>query len=277
MNVSSGFGEVLARLLDHRRTDVDAVSNASGVAVRRVQDVVDGMPAGQALLGALAPVLDLHEADLFALARLAVPDALAPLDASASRLLKHLVPDAICLAAQQRTQLLEMVRSLPQQPRERPYVPSRVYEPDLAGFGAVIGNMLYGNRNFGPSGAAVALACCSNGRMYVSPATIMGITAGRFELTPERLADLATLLDVPADVLAAASGIPLPEGMPPEDPAAADTARLVWDVRRLTANQLQQVCEQASIMRSEIPDEACDQNFYASRPNHRRPPFRRCF
>ncbi|WP_406177056.1 hypothetical protein [Streptomyces sp. NBC_00996] len=43
----------------------------------------------------------------------------------------------------------------------------------------------------------------------------------------------------------------LPDGTPSQNPAAADVAELIWDARRLTAAQVQQVSDAAESMRQE--------------------------
>jgi transcriptional regulator with XRE-family HTH domain len=257
---------LLARLLDHRRLAIEAVAQAAGVPESELRNVVGGLQPAPALLQALAPALDLHEADLYVIAGYPVPDALSPLDASARKHIQDLVNYVICLPGEQRSWLRRLVRELPQEPREHPFAAWKVFHPHRAGFGAMVANMLYVNRNLGGSEAAVVLACCSNGRMYVSPSTMLRIATGRSELTPDRLAGLATLLDIPAGDLAAITGIALPDGHPPEDPTAADVAALLWDVRRLSAGRLGHVRAQAYAMRSEIPDDAIDRGFYAIRP-----------
>ena len=75
----------------------------------------------------------------------------------------------------------------------------------------MVANMLYSNRNLSWGGAALALACCSKGRMYVSASTVAMVGGGRVELTSDRVADLSTVLDFPAGDLTAITGIPLPD------------------------------------------------------------------
>ncbi|TDD86690.1 hypothetical protein E1293_09265 [Actinomadura darangshiensis] len=258
------FGVLLERLLGHRQVDVDSLSQAAGVSDTELRNVVDGLRPGSELLRALAPALDLHTADLFAMAGQKVPDDLAPLDASARRYISRLVDYALCLPANQRSELRRLVRELPQERRRQPYVPRKWFDPSEVGFCALIANMLYANRNLDIGDAARALAGCSNGRMYVSASTVVMIGGGKVELTPGRLADLSTLIDVSAGDLAAIYDIPLPDGSPPDDPAAADAAALIWDVRRLSAEQLWRVCVRAEELRYALPDDAIDRKFYGS-------------
>ncbi|OLT31786.1 hypothetical protein BJF79_00640 [Actinomadura sp. CNU-125] len=254
----------MGRLLDHRRVGIGRLSRDAGVSEDDLRSVVDGVRPDPSLLRALAPALDWHAADLFVMAGRPVPDALAPLDASAGQFLGDLVTDAVCLPADQRSRLRELAQDLPQEPRRAVYAAWKVYDPSEGGFGAMVANMVFANRNFGrTSAAAKALAAGSNGRMYVSPSTIFRIGSGRVELTADRLAGLATLLDVPAGDLAAVTG--MPGGKPPEDLAAADVAALLWEVRRLSAAQARQVAERAEAMRRLIPDDAVDRRFYRHR------------
>ncbi|MFD0692277.1 hypothetical protein [Actinomadura fibrosa] len=261
-----GFGVLLARLLDHRRMAIGSLAQTAGVSEFELRSVLSGRQPGPAMLKALAPALNLHAADLFAVAGLAVPDELAPVDASASRYVEDLVTDAICLPQDQRSQLHRLIRSLPQEPRKSPFKASRVFDPHEAGFGAMVGNMLYANRNLGPAGAAKVLACTSNGRMYVAASTILRIASGKSELTSDRLANMATLLDFPVSDLAAITGIVVPDESVREDPAAADVAALIWEARRLTTEQMRVVCDQADAMRLQIPDDAIDRKFFRANP-----------
>jgi hypothetical protein len=260
------FGVLLGRLLDHRRSDVGSLAQAASVSEVELRDVVGGARPGPELLRALAPALELHAADLFAMAGQQVPDDLAPLDASARQYIDELVNYTLCLPADQRAEVRRFARELPQEPRREPNVPWKWCDPQEGGFGALVANLLYANRNLNRLGAVFALACCSNGRMYVSAATVAMIGQGKVALTPEKLAELSTLIDIPPGDLAAITGIPLPDGAPPEDPAAADAAALIWEVRRLSAEQLWRVCVRAEDMRFALPDNAIDRKFYSRGP-----------
>jgi hypothetical protein len=77
------FGALLARLSDHRKLDIRALCQLADVAESELQAAFDGTPPSPSLLRRLAPVFSLHTADLFAIAGLAVPDDLAPLDPTA--------------------------------------------------------------------------------------------------------------------------------------------------------------------------------------------------
>lgn len=71
---------------------------------------------------------------------------------------------------------------------------------------------------------------------------------GRKELTPDLLISFATLLVVPADDLAALTGIAIPRGQTSINAAVSDAARLIWDIRRLTVDQTQQILDEAASM-----------------------------
>jgi hypothetical protein len=243
-----GFGVLLARLSDHRRLDIDALSRLAGIPGPELRAVFDGVPPNPSTLRQLAPAFGLHAADLFVLAGVAVPDELAPLDAEARGTLPHLVRRAMCLAPEQRRGLRQFVGALPQERRTQPVRAPRAYEQYGPGFGGVLVRML-GNRNLDRMGTARTFVHLT-GR-YWSAATYGVVGHGRKELTPDLLADFATVLGVPADDLAALTGIGLPAATPPQNPATADVARLVWDLRRLTAAQVHQVHETAESMRQE--------------------------
>jgi hypothetical protein len=85
---------------------------------------------------------------------------------------------------------------------------------------------------------------------YWSAATYGMVGSGRKELTPDLVADFGTVLGVPAGDLAAMTGITLSEGPRTQESAAADMAELIWDVRRLTADQVRHTSEAAASMRS---------------------------
>ncbi|MEW2356772.1 helix-turn-helix transcriptional regulator [Spirillospora sp. NPDC029432] len=252
------FGVLLERLLDHRGSDTASLAQAAGVPESELGNVIAGLRPSPELLRALAPALDLHAADLFVLAAQRVPDDLTPLDGSfyCRRYLDHLMSDTNCLPADQRAELRRLAQEMPQEPRRRPYVPWKWYDPHKAGLGALVGNLLFANRNLSGSEAAPILAFLSPGRRYVSSTTVVMVGTGHLELTPDWLADLSALIDIPAGDLAAITGIPLPDGSLPEDPAAADAAALLWDVRRLSAEQLWKVCVRAEEMRYAQPEDA---------------------
>ncbi|MET7337116.1 hypothetical protein [Nonomuraea sp. NPDC005650] len=186
--------------------------------------------------------------DLFVLAGMPVPDELTPLDAEAGSWTASLVNQAVCLRPEFIDQLRGLARSLPQHPRTRPYPPPKPYEQYDPSFGAALVRML-ANRNLHWTPAAKTLYSLTG--LGLSSVTIGQIGHSRKELSPDLLARLATVLGIPAGDLAAVTGIGLPMEAPPAHSAAADLAGLVWDVRRLTAEQVQQICDEATSLREE--------------------------
>lgn len=240
-----GFGVLLARLAGRRGLDAAGLSRLSGVGESEVRAVFDGVVPDPSLLRRLAPALGLHAADLFVIAGAPVPDELAPLDAEAKPWVRGLVNDALPLSPEQRRRLRQRARSLPQQSRTQPVPPPRSYEQYEPSPGAMITRMLH-IRNLHWLGAATALACVTNGQVYLSAATIGTVGRGGKELTPDLMVAYASVLGVPVGDLAALAGVELPDVAP--NPVAAEMAELIWDVRRLTADQVQQVSAEAKSM-----------------------------
>lgn len=251
MEQFQGPDDLLARLMASRRLDVGALSRTAGVPEAELQAVVDGTPASPLLLHQLAAALDLHAADLFVIAGAEVPDDLAPLDANAKPLIPGLLTQARHLPTEQRRRLRHFVRTLPQQDRTQPVPPPRPWEQYPPGIGAVLVRLLH-NRNLDWTTAVRVLAELTG--LGLSAATIGVIGRGRKELTPGLLTDLATVLGIPATTLATLANIELPADNPQPDPATADIAELIWDIRNLTADQLRQVCDQAISMRADVID-----------------------
>ncbi|GAA4630317.1 hypothetical protein GCM10023196_055180 [Actinoallomurus vinaceus] len=85
-------------------------------------------------------------------------------------------------------------------------------------------------------------------RLYLPAVKIQRVGCGRLRPTLDLVAGLATALGVRADDMAALIGVELPGDTPPRDPAGIDVAELIWDVRRLTADQVLQACDAAKSM-----------------------------
>jgi hypothetical protein len=66
---------------------------------------------------------------------------------------------------------------------------------------------------------------------------------GVTELTVELVTSLGRMLDISEADLAVLTGITIPAGI--RTPAAVDTAGLIWEVRRLTVDQVFRLCEEA--------------------------------
>lgn len=242
---SPGFGVLLARLSARRELDAGGLSRLAGVSESEVRAVFNGVVPGPSLLRRLASALGLHAADLFVIAGVPTPDEMTPLDPEAKGWVRRLIHDALPLSLEQRRRLRQSARSLPQQSPTQPVPPPRSYEQYEPSPGAMITRMLH-NRNLNWPGAAVALASVTNGRVYLSASTIGMVGRGRVELTPDLLVAYASVLGVPVGDLVALAGVELPDIAP--NPVAAEIAELIWDVRRLTAGQVRQVCAEAKSM-----------------------------
>ncbi|MEV4535495.1 XRE family transcriptional regulator [Asanoa sp. NPDC049518] len=230
----------LARLLLHRGVDVTQPE---------LQRVVDGAEPGPSLLRRLAPVLGLHAADLFVVAGLEVPEDLAPLAARDESRVERVVRHAVLLGPDQRHRLRQLVRSLPQVDRWQPVEDVRSYEQYEPGPGALVLRMLHSRNLSWVSSAKLLFGLTRTGPLAAS--TIGAIGHGRKKLTPELVAAFATVLGIPPDDLAALTGTELPGEPRPPHRAAADLAELIWELRRLTAEQTDRVLEEAMSMPSE--------------------------
>ncbi|MFF2785736.1 hypothetical protein ACFVT6_03015 [Streptomyces sp. NPDC058049] len=246
MSEHPGFGVMLAWLLDHRDLRVQELADRAGSMTIEVRAVLAGEAPGEGLLRRIAPVLGFHAVDLFILAGLAVPDDLAPLDAAAERWAPRIAMDAVHLPAPERRELLQLVRSLPQE--ERPSVFTAKWLAAHAGPGGRVIRMLQ-YRNLDRLGMAQLLAVVTP--TYLSAATYSVIGSGGAELTPRLVTDSAALLGIDARELAVLTGVDLREVPLPPAPEAVDAAALLWEVRRLSAAQAQRVSELARSMRGD--------------------------
>ncbi|MEU7880649.1 hypothetical protein [Microbispora bryophytorum] len=237
-----GFGVVLKRLADRRHLDLGALPS---IPESELVALFQGGAPSTSLLRQLAAVLDLHAADLFAIAGVGVPKDLAPVDATAGGSVPYLVRDAVRLPLEKRAVLRQFVASLPQEGRAQPISKPPVHEQYPVGPGALLMRMVR-NRNLGWTATAKTFFEVT-GR-YWSAATYGGVGHGRTQLTLELLADFSAVLDVPADDLAALTGVALPGAATVTKPTVAGVAELIWDVRRLTESQLRQVSDLAKSM-----------------------------
>ncbi|MFJ9567504.1 hypothetical protein ACIRQQ_46715 [Streptomyces fuscichromogenes] len=245
-----GFGAMLACLLDHRDLGAQELADRAGVNADEVRAVLAGGSPGEELLRRLGPALGFHAVDLFILARLEVPEDMAPLDATAATSVRSTVTNAARLPAAGRHELLQLVRSLPQEERCSHFAPKPPM-PLAGGPGAWIIRMLQ-YRNLNWSGMAMTLALVTP--TYLSAATYGVIGSGRKELTPRLVTDSAALLGIDARELAALTGVVLSEMPPPQSPEAADAAALLWEMRRLSAEQARHVSDLTHAKRRESHD-----------------------
>lgn len=208
--------------------------------------VFDGAAPGPPLLRRLAPALQLHAEDLFVIASAALPLEMVPLDPRAGTGVARLAGHAAQLPRADRDRLRWLAASLPQEDRTRSVPETRAYLQYPPGAGGLLMRLL-ANRNLG--WAAGARAFLSLTGRYWSAATYGQVGHGRKELTPDLLVDYATVLGIRADDLAALTGIVVPDGTPPPTGATADVTGLIWDVRRLTNDQVWQLGDTAQGMR----------------------------
>ncbi|MFD3524194.1 hypothetical protein [Streptomyces sp. NPDC058653] len=247
MMENRGFGAVLERLLDHRMLSAQALADRAGSTGDEVRAVLAGKSPSEVMLRLLAPALDFHAVDLFILAGWAVPDDLAPLDATAAKWSTRIVTDAARLPETGRRELLQLIRSLPQEERRAGFV----LKPPMSltgGPGAWVVRMLQ-YRNLNWMGIAKTLASATP--TYLSAATYGVIGSGRQELTPRLVTDFAALLGIDACELAVVTGVPLRQVPPPPSAEAADVAELLWEARRLSAVQARHVSELARALRGD--------------------------
>ncbi|MEE3920445.1 hypothetical protein V2I01_26270 [Micromonospora sp. BRA006-A] len=81
------------------------------------------------------------------------------------------------------------------------------------------------------------------------------IGRGTKTLTPDLLVGFAAFLDISPDDLGALTGIDLADDRPPVHPDATEVAQLIWNARRLTVGQLQEVRDRAHAIRHGRADE----------------------
>ncbi|GAA1386031.1 hypothetical protein GCM10009639_09310 [Kitasatospora putterlickiae] len=169
-----------------------------------------------------------------------MPDDLTPTTRNPNWSISAVVYNTMVMPAEKRRPLLDAIRAQPPVRREgRGGVswPYHRYEP---GFGAVLLDHSH-NRNLTWPCTAKVLYAVTDGRIYLAASTIGGIGRGTVEATPELVAAFAGVLGIPAPDLAALGGVRLPDDLPPLHSRAADLAMVIWEARRLTTAQLQNV------------------------------------
>lgn len=242
MNDNPHFGVLLARLAGHRQLSVSALADIADVRAPELWRVLDGDLPSPALLRRLAPALDVHAADLFALAAVALPDDLAPLDPRAHVWIPVIANLAMSMPAERRQLLRQLVESLPREARTQPVRAPKGYEHYDGGFGAALVRMLHA-RNLDWLGGAEAMLAVAN--VPLSAVTVGAIGHDREELTPELLTAFAHVLGISSKLLSALTGIEVPDDVPVDGSPEAEVADLIWTMRNLTLDQVQQVYHQA--------------------------------
>lgn len=248
---------MLERLLTHRGTELAQLAAASGVAEPELRALIAGAAPGESQLRALAPALGFHAADLFVIADTPVPEDLTPLDPNAGGAVASLLEIMMSLPPERRRRVHRLMAEMPREPRPQdvPETPQRLFGLTRRSVGAPLVTMLVVNRNLRSHTAYVA-AFLTRERMYLSRVTYPMIASGVSPLRPELIMGFATVLGIPAGDLAALTGIALPDEPVRDDPLAAELARLLWDLRRLSSTQTRQLVEEAKSMLVRVPDGA---------------------
>lgn len=257
-----GFGTLLTRLLRHRRVDLAWLASASGIPEADLRSVSEGAPPLASQLDALAPALGFHTADLYVIADVQVPAALTAGDPAAGSGIVSLLRVTMALPPDQRNRVHQLVAELPREPCDRPGALPSTYSRQDSGAGALLVNLLRGNRNLhSVAAAAKALAVLTDGRVYLSVSTIHAIGRGRVTPTPEWAAGFAATLGIPPGDLAALTGVELCRPSWSDDPLEAEMARLLWNCRHLTAAQAEHAHAEATSMLVAVPDGAPDEEW----------------
>ncbi|MEU5258138.1 hypothetical protein [Amycolatopsis sp. NPDC021455] len=234
------FGVLLRRLAASRNLDLDRLP--VGVPAAELQPVLRGsVPAEPSLLRRLAPVLVVHAADLFVIARVPVPGDLAPVDPAAGREAVDVAGLAKDLPPEHRSRLLRSARSLSRQDSVQPVPGPPAHVHYAPGAGAVL-IRLFEVRNLGWTSSAKVLHLLTG--VSLSAATMGAVGHGRKELTPGLAAAFAVALGLEFDIVAAISGV-TPSADVPRIPVSAELAQLVWELRRLTVAQIGQLVREA--------------------------------
>ncbi|WP_141725314.1 hypothetical protein [Micromonospora pallida] len=238
--VGPGSGTALGRLLTYRWSEVAATA---GSLRPQLDAVLAGGTASPSLIRRLAPTLGMHTADLFVVAGLDLPQDLVPASGTKPWHVGTALEKAARLAPQSLRRLHEFVRSLPEHPPAWPPVRPRHSYP--LGPGEMMLRLLR-NRNIGPYSPKV-LYFIGDGPM-VSYSTMGMLGPGRTKLTPQYVTAFATVLGIPDDDLAAVAGVGAAIN-PRLHRNHVELARLAWDARRLTGEQLSEVFDLTTRLR----------------------------
>lgn len=253
------FGVILTRLMNHRQMDVASLSAVSGLPEASLHQLLSGEPPLPSHLLGLSSAFGLHLVDLYVIADVPVPEALAPQDPAAESETVRLIGIVKALPSGQRARIRRLVREAPQEPRE-PSGPVRSYGQQDGGSGALLIN-LCGNRNLRTLPAtAGTLMRLTEERVYLASSTINSIGRGRVPLTSKLIAGFATILGISTGDLAAITGVESVESPLPQDSPAAELAGLLWDCRRLTMAQVKSICDEAKLMLLSVSDDSAEES-----------------
>jgi plasmid maintenance system antidote protein VapI len=239
------FGTQLMRLAERRGLSHAMLTHAIGIPEEELEEVVLGGVPAQPLLRQLAPALNLHTADLFAIAQIEPPEEFVPLDPDAGQEIPQLVGVAMRLPLELMEILRQYANSLPSYTRVGFPAARGAREQYPSGFGSVLMRML-SNRNLGWTSSAKILLRLTGQRLSAS--TIGAIARGRKDVTPDLIEALAGILGIETDDLAAIAGIGPLGPTSGRNSVTAGMAELIWDLRRLTADQTRQVRAQAEFL-----------------------------
>ncbi|MBB4958311.1 hypothetical protein [Micromonospora polyrhachis] len=219
------------------------VAVTAGALRPELDAVLSGGVASSSLVRRLAPTLGMHTADLFVVAGLDLPQDLVAASGTGPWHVGTVLEMAAKSAQQSLRQLHEFVRSLPEHPPVWPPAPPHHSYP--LGPGEIMLRLLL-NRNIRPYSPKV-LYLIGDGPV-VSYSTMAMLGPGRTRLTPQYVTAFATVLGIPDDDLAAVAGVAAAT-----DPRLhrnhVELARLAWDARRLTSEQLSEVLDLARRLR----------------------------
>jgi hypothetical protein len=235
-------------LLAHRMAE--APTAPAGVHAADFDALLAGARPTPVMLRRLAPGLGLHAADLFVIAGLDLPD-----DLVAARTKPWEVGSVLNLAArltpQSRRRVHEAIRSMPARPPVHPTPQDRLDQ--VPGPWGMLLRLLR-NRNISPYTPVILVVA---GGPNLSYSTVATIARGGEVLTSRHVASFAAVLGIPADDLAAITGVEQPTKTPWLHPDWAELTGLAWDARRLSSDQVSQVERLAYDLSRADPDEYC--------------------
>ena len=104
--------------------------------------------------------------------------------------------------------------------------------------------------NWNPEPSADYAIWAVSGRV-LSGTTPAGYAYKGKKLTPEEVADYISVLDISAADMSIVTGVDLPAPASARLPGTTETARLIWDVRRLTADQISRIHQMAQSYRQQ--------------------------